>query len=290
MLTNKKIINCCLILIILFSLTGCNNKEDTIENKTKSEIEYLSERFVKILNKFNNITYENYKITAQATKLSKESASEGKTESSSSSQSETAKVAKDDESSDDSKIISSQMSYNSILNPATKDIDWATLKSDMENIYYAWNTILLDLYKLNIANDKILDFSSDLDRATVYIKDEDKKNSILALAKLYEYLSYYSEQILEDNAEKNIIKTKSFIINAYSLVEAADWDNIKGELNKAIESFKLVTTDANFIIDNSYKVNKCYVLLNELNNSANMKDKEIFFIKYKNLMEELSML
>ena len=190
MLTNKKIINCCLILIILFSLTGCNNKEDTIENKTKSEIEYLSERFVKILNKFNNITYENYKITAQATKLSKESASEGKTESSSSSQSETAKVAKDDESSDDSKIISSQMSYNSILNPATKDIDWATLKSDMENIYYAWNTILLDLYKLNIANDKILDFSSDLDRATVYIKDEDKKNSILALAKLYEYLSY----------------------------------------------------------------------------------------------------
>ena len=219
-----------------------------------------------------------------------ESASEGKTESSSSSESETAKVEKDDENSDDSKIISSQMSYNSILNPATKDIDWATLKSDMENIYYSWNTILLDLYKLNIANDRILEFSSNLDRATVYIKNEDKKNSILAIAKLYEYLPYYSEQILEDNAEKNIIRAKSFIINAYSFVEIPDWDNIKGELNKAIESFKIVTTDANFIIDNSYKVNKCYVLLNELNNSANMKDKEIFFIKYKNLMEELSML
>ena len=46
----------------------------------------------------------------------------------------------------------------------------------------------------------------------------------------------------------------------------------------------------NYAKDNMYKVNKCYVLLNELENSMDLKDKEIYYIKYKNLLEELVML
>ena len=131
-------------------------------------------------------------------------------------------------------------------------------------------------------------FSSDLDKATICIKNEDKTNGITAIANLYEYLPVYSEQIFSENAKKNIIKTKAFVIKAYSLIEIPDWNNVKNEISKALEAFGLVATDANYVIDNSYKVNKCYVLLNELNNSLNLKDKDIFYIKYKNLIEELN--
>ena len=281
----NRIIATCLMLITVFMLTGCENKEASINNKAKSEVEYLSTKFIDILNKMNNITFENYIITAKNVGLSRESANESQTGSSSSTQTDVAKVEKDEEKSS---ITSMQMSPNTILNQTTKEIDWPELKNDIENLYYSWNTILLDLYQINVPNDKILGFSSDLDKATICIKNEDKTNGITAIANLYEYLPVYAEQIFSENAKKNIIKTKAFVIKAYSLIEIPDWNNVKNEISKALEAFGLVATDANYVIDNSYKVNKCYVLLNELNNSLNLKDKDIFYIKYKNLIEELN--
>ena len=36
-----------------------------------------------------------------------------------------------------------------------------------------------------------------------------------------------------------------------------------------------------------YNINKAYIMINELKNSVNLKDNEVFLIKYKNLLEEL---
>ena len=36
-----------------------------------------------------------------------------------------------------------------------------------------------------------------------------------------------------------------------------------------------------------YNVNKAYMMIEELQNAINLKEKEIFLIKYKNLLEEL---
>ena len=37
---------------------------------------------------------------------------------------------------------------------------------------------------------------------------------------------------------------------------------------------------------NNYDTNKKYILLNEIQSAANTKDKDVFFIKYKNFVEE----
>lgn len=276
------------LIIILFTLTGCENKEESLNDKAKSEIDFLSTRFISIINKLNNITFENYKVISEKAELSKESANEKESEDSSSSQNEKSeKVEKSSESKD---VKSMQISPNTILTPTTTEIDWKTIKNDIENIYYSWNTIILDLYQLNIKNDDILGFSSGLDKATINIKNEDKVNSILAISNLYSFLPRYADTIYSDETNKNIIKTKDFILKSYSLVETHDWNNAKSEVIKALESFKFVTGDMNYAKDNMYKVNKCYVLLNELENSMDLKDKEIYYIKYKNLLEELVML
>ena len=39
-----------------------------------------------------------------------------------------------------------------------------------------------------------------------------------------------------------------------------------------------------------YNINKTYILLEELKNSLSKKDTEIFYIKYKNLLEEINVL
>ena len=64
-----------------------------------------------------------------------------------------------------------------------------------------------------------MSFSNDLDKATSYVKNEDKANSILAVAKLYSYLPKYMENISVDNVTKNITSTQSYIINGYSLLD-----------------------------------------------------------------------
>ena len=41
---------------------------------------------------------------------------------------------------------------------------------------------------------------------------------------------------------------------------------------------------------NEYKVNKTYILVKELQNSLDLQDKEVFYIKYKNLLESINTL
>ena len=280
------------LFLMLLILTGCSQEKVSLNDKAKSEIEYLGTKFVNILNRLNNITFENYQVTTEKVELSKESAESEKSSESSSSQSSSEEPAEVKSSggngSSDNTIIASQMSPNTILNPVTTEIDWAGLKNEIENVYYSWNTVLLDLNKLDVSNDDILGFSNDLDKTTTYIKSEDKTNSILAVANLYGYLPKYAETISNSSTYMNVMKTKTFILNAYALIEADDWNGAKGEIDKALETFKLVTTDANFVSENSHRVNKSYVLLNELRNSLPSQDKDIFYIQYRNLMEVIN--
>ena len=288
-----------LSIILLFSLTGCSTEEPSLNEKATNEVEYLGSKFVIILNRLNNITFENYQITTEQAKLTKDSAEQEKSSSSVASQSGeqgdggqegSNSGGQSGQTDEDTTIIASQMSPNTILNPTTTEIDWAGLKNEVENLYYAWNTILLDLYQLETSNDDILGFSADLDKATTYIKNEDKANSLLAVANLYGYLPRYLETVSDDEAKKNVTRTISFILNSYAFVETGDWDSVRSEINKAEETFRLVTNDVNFVSSNSYRVNKTYVLLNELKNSLSLEDKDIFYIKYRNLLEEINQL
>ena len=280
----------------LFLLTGCSKeKDEDLNQKAVSEVEYFSSKLINVLNSLNNITFENYQMVAEKTELNAKSAQQEKSTSSGSTQNQEEQSGSSGEDSStssgssseiggDSKgeavsIISSKMAPNTILTPQTTDVDWGSIKNEMENLYFAWNTVILDLYKLNVSSDDILGFSNSLDVATNYIKNEDKQNSLLAIAKLYSYLPKYISPL---------IQTKSYILNSYSLVGQDEWADAQNEISKADETFRKVTTDVEFTSENSYKVNKTYVLLNELKNSMTMNDKDIFYIKYRNLLEEIN--
>lgn len=280
---NKKISAILLLTLtaLLLSLLGCSNSKLNLNDKAKSEIDYFSTKLISIINKLNNITFENYDVIARKAELSKESAENEKASQN------TADVKSSEQGNTSSNVTVYQMSPNTILNPISKEINWSEIKNQIENLYYSWNTVILDLYELNVNNDDILGFSSDFDIATTYIKNEDKANSILAIANLYKYLPKYAETIEKDGEYKNILKIKSFILNAYAFVDAEFWTAVSEEVDKALETYKYIMNDTKYISENSYAVNKVYVLLNELKNSVSQKDIEIFYIKYRNLMEEL---
>lgn len=193
-------------------------------------------------------------------------------------------------SSKSNNVTAMQMEAKTILNSDESDIDWNTIKTEVEILDEAWGVILLDLASLNVNNDDVLNFSATLNDCILSIKDEDKEKSLSNLAKLYSFVPKYETSISAANDKQIIKQTKSHIVNAYSVIEKDDWNGAKNSLSQAEETFKSITNDIDYIKNNEFKVNKTYVLLKELQNSLSREDKKLFYIKYRNLIESVNML
>ena len=120
-----------LVLLIVMGLTGCesaNNSED-LKQKVIQEIEYLDSSLINILNKLNNITLENYTVTSkkiitQEEKKTNQSGEQGTGSDENSTQ-------EDSEKSDTSVNII-EMVPNTILVTNREDVDWDSIKKEIE--------------------------------------------------------------------------------------------------------------------------------------------------------------
>lgn len=294
-----------LLILIALTLTGCsNNKDEKDKEKAVSEVKYLESKFTTLLNSMNNLKYENYKITtskidenstSDSTKSEDKSDQSGSESSSSGggqSQSQGQSKSQSGESeSEDNQTQSSKNKYTlertSTLTDSNTNIEWQKIKNLVEEMYSTIPTITLDLYNQNVNQDEILSFNNELDSLTVAVKEESKEKTLVHLSNLYGYLPKYLEVVSTDEIYTNLIKTKTNVINAYSIIDTGDWNKISEYINKAIDDYSELLNK----IDNDskmYSINKAYIILNELQNAVNLKDKEIFLIKYKNLLEEFN--
>jgi len=98
----------------------------------------------------------------------------------------------------------------------------------------------------------------------------------------------YLKDIPGEGTKQNIELTKSYILNANSLVYQADWKGAAANMANADAAFKNVQTDIDYIKNKEYEVNKTYVLLKDLQKSVDLKDDRVFYMKYKNTMESLN--
>ena len=72
---SRKIILAFFIFIItIFTLTGCakkDNKQDIEKEKVKDEICFLDETIITMMNRANNISFNNYKVISENVKQEK---------------------------------------------------------------------------------------------------------------------------------------------------------------------------------------------------------------------------
>ena len=297
----KKIKNIFVVftIISIITMTGCSKNDDkeNLKDKVNEELNYLDTHIISMANNLNNISLENYKITSESVEVeekpkkvstgntggSQETAT-GQTGEESSGQSQSS------QNSENNNINTTKMEKNAILDSNQDDIDWKAIKYEIENINQTWSVILLDLYSLNVSNDDIVAFSEILNNSIISIKNENKIDSLSNIAKMYSYIPIYEKAISAENSMQNIKQTKSFLINAYSFVEQGNWNEIQTNINECEKTFKNIVNDMEFAQKNEYKINKTYVLIKEMQNSLYLQDKEIFYIKYKNLLESINTL
>ena len=290
------------IAFILFKSYADSNKNEDEKEKTETEIQRIELSFVNMFNELNNIKFENYRInTSQINKEdlkdnSSSSASEstpssgGSSSSESSSSGEQGESQKGNGSSQGSEESKENQNYELKLSGVlteNSDINWENLKNEVEILYSAIPSLTIDLYKININKEKITNYNQEYDNLMKAIKEENKQNALDALANLYNYLPDFIENSTDDTNKKILIRTKNNIFKAYSLLDKNDWNAITENVNLANQEFTKMLTNSQSSNKNQYIINKAYVQINELQNSTQTKEKEIFLIKYKNLLEEL---
>lgn len=288
-----------LLMIIPLMLCGCSKKEQTkIDDKVSSELGYLNDRLIDILNNLNNITFQNYTIMSESLSInSQQQKAESKNDKNSSEKQENGseKTGEQEENqgkgqggeNEQNTANATEMITNAILTIDRNNIDWNIIKSDIEIINEAWGTILLDLYSKNVSNDNILDFSNKLNVAIIAIKNENKKQSLNAVSELYADIPLFIKETGGDKNLRKIRQMQSYIIKAYTLADDMNNAEIARNMNQAVEIYSEVMSDIDYTKDKTYKINKIYVLLNELNNAVLVKDSDVFYIKYKNLMQAI---
>lgn len=174
----------------------------------------------------------------------------------------------------------------------TKDenINWTTVKNEVEDLYLSIPTITLDLYQTEADEQDILNFNTEYDNLTKTVQNENKLNTLQQLVKVYEVLVKIADKSEESEIDKTILKTKLNIYKAYSKLDENKWDEISSDTKSAVEEFAKLMTSKDIEEQKQYTVNKIYIMLSELQKSTDKKDSQIFLIKYKNMMEELNKL
>lgn len=303
------------IVVIIVVIVGVreimnnNTKESSINKKINNELDYLGTTTLSMINSLNNLNLEDVvKVRRTATSsgensqnnansssgnLSGDEEKNNSQTSDSQQQEDSSSNSKTDETSstgtDTKNTKSFSLEDNSILLRDNTNVDWRALESEAENLYTAWSTIILDLNSLNISNEDILAYNSNLDSLLNALKENDKANSAISLANLYSLNSKYINESSKNDESKKLAYIKSNVISAYSLVTAEKWEQVNQLLDQAEKGLlDVINTSGNTEERKQTKINKSYVMLKELIKTSNEKNAEIFYLKYINLIKELN--
>lgn len=174
---------------------------------------------------------------------------------------------------------------NSILNRNT-NINWDSAELEISKLYSNWNNIIIEFNNVNIPNDSLISFGKRLDNVAIAIKNKDKITTLSKLSDLYYLLITYSNSYSKTQELINNITTKYYLLKAYSLIDTNNWTLINENIMKAEQSYY---NNITLIEDSSNQLNKnkTYVSIKELENISITKEKDLFYLKYKLVLENI---
>ena len=289
-----------IVLSLAVYTNATKNDNKTQEEKIYSEVQYLETKLENLLNSMNNIETRNYKVSVDETneaagKKSQEETSSEMEKKNSSSEDKT-KSSQNDSGSGEStnnadKEKSSkkfEMKTEGVLTTTTNDINWDNIKEEIEILYMSLPTITVDLYKTDLNKEDVLNFNKEFDNLTINVKNQKKEETLAELSKLYEYMPKFVQNTTSEETDKVLSETKTNIFKAYSKLDLDDWNGILKDIKAANDSYSKLLTNTNIDESKQYSISKGYIMINELQNTINLKDKSVFLIKYKNLIEEFN--
>lgn len=185
------------------------------------------------------------------------------------------------------KYLDREIIYMSrLLNINETQINWEELLNHTNNLYNYWNSAILDLNNLDIDKKHLTNFSKELDEFTISIKYMNKREALVNLSKLYNKLIIYIDDLNYPNYQ-NILLTKNNLLLASSIIETGNWTLAHEHLVKASDNMYRVFNKIDINSYMQYNINQAYVAVKEMENIINIKDIDIFNIKYNIAIQKL---
>lgn len=163
-------------------------------------------------------------------------------------------------------------------------IDFDKINDRFEIMYQNTPNIMLELYEKGVNQEKILGFNDTLDDVFHEINNKNESAVLEDLGKLYEYLFSF---VVDDELYTSILEVKANIYMCRSKLNANDWDSLNEYNNRAVKKYNNILNSLDKRL-NQKQVNVAYISINEMENAIKLRDKAIYLIKYRFLLEELN--
>lgn len=186
----------------------------------------------------------------------------------------------------DSQIIYMMTMLNNIDGNENFYIDWKELQKQNQILYNYWNSVILDLNYLDIDKRNLTDFSQKLDLLNISIKNNDKKVTLQNLIDLYSQIISYSKT-LNNESHNLLLDSKYNLLVSYTIAEEENWTLTYEHVLKASENMLNMVKHIDNNQYNQYNINQAYISVKELENIINIKDTNIFYMKYKIAMDNI---
>ncbi len=270
----KKYINIVFLLFFGIILTGCGNKEDSKNEKIKTEIDYLATEIFSLSNSLNNIP-SNIELLPKEVEIKNEE-----------SNSEENKQDEGNSEKEEEPIQSVELSNASVLNSELK-IDWEKAKIDIEQINSIWSIINIDLKNAKVADNDLQEFNDTLNLTIISIKNEEQINAIDNICKLYSFIPTFYEYMSVDAQSKVSARAKNELLKACNSVNKNEWESVDQYIINAENEYLELNNQNTGSNNKNFNVEKIQTLVKNLRNTTTLKDKELFFMHYKIIIENI---
>ena len=189
----------------------------------------------------------------------------------------------------DSKILYMTYLLNNIENKINFYIEWSKLEDETIFLYNYWNSVILDLNYLEIDKKHLRGFSEKLDNLSISIKNKDKHSTFKYLLEMYNKLLIYSE-VLKYEKYTFILKSKYNLLCAYVTADTGNWTIVHEYILEASDLFLNIVNSMETSKYSQHNINQIYIRIKELENIINIKDLNLFYFKYKNVIDKLESL
>ncbi len=284
-------------MAIILCFSGCkrkNEKNQTIDDKIAIEIKFLDKEISKFADIVTGNMETSYEIEEEKTNI--KSTDENNNESNSSSEnsqdSSDELSKKSEENSEGSQEVQSKqslsdkkdeeitiMSMQNSGDNSVKDDDWEKIKIDIENLYTSWAVIENDIStKENINKEEIKKIDKNFDNLLLISIEKNKNNFMKETVDFYNNIINIAEKVNYDKNKLYILKVKKKLYEVYYNIEEKDWDSAKNNI--------ILANDYSNQIENLEE--KVKILLKNITNSIEQESKEVFIVKYSNIINELN--
>lgn len=164
------------------------------------------------------------------------------------------------------------------------EINWEKIQMDFKEVSNSSSIIILDLTSLQIENNNILEFENKINEINLAIENKSELEFLRASKDFYKQIFNYLNTILPDN---NIlykeIEVKSYLLESLYYCMIDEYDFGFNSIETAENLYNNLMNDVDYLRENSYKVNRVYIVIQEMKLSVQNKEKENVISKYINI-------